>query len=77
MLSSSYSSLEADAASGMMPGSVGGQGLLQPFPTDMEVDVEDPLILDQHNAPVEKTDVDFFNGEPAPPQLWCTAPLPT
>ena len=31
-----------------------------PNPTDMEVDVEDALA--DHEAPIEKTDADFFNG---------------
>jgi hypothetical protein len=31
--------------------------------TDMEVDVDDSLIMD-HEAPMEKTDTDFFNGPP-------------
>ena len=30
--------------------------------TDMDVEVEDSLLMD-HEAPAEKTDTDFFNGE--------------
>ena len=44
--------------------------LSAPFSADsavldsMEVEVEDSLLMD-HEAPVEKTDADFFNGEHA------------
>lgn len=39
-----------------------------PFVDNMDVDVEDSLAI-EHDAPTEKTDQDFFNGEPLLPRF--------
>ena len=53
--------MEATNPTGQILPLAGPSMVLQmPNPTDMEVDVEDTLA--DHEAPVEKTDADFFNG---------------
>ena len=53
--------MEATNPTGQIMPLAGPSMVLQmPNPTDMEVDVEDTLA--DHEAPVEKTDADFFNG---------------
>ena len=52
--------MEATNPTGQIMPLAGPSMVLQmPNPTDMEVDVEDTLA--DHEAPVEKTDADFFN----------------
>ena len=44
-----------------VPGSSASDLSLQQQITEMDVDIEDSLVVDQE-APMEKTDADFFNG---------------
>ena len=40
-----------------------GEPLVGGFPTDMDIDDDNLGLLDAHDAPSEKVDADFFNGE--------------
>ena len=45
------------------PPLVVGEPLVGGFPTDMDIDDDNLGLLDAHDAPSEKVDADFFNGE--------------
>ena len=59
MLSAGMTPSASSSAATTLPSEVLGQ-----FPTDMDVDADDSLaLLEAHDAPAEKVDADFFNGE--------------
>lgn len=55
-------SIETEPTTLTSSGSMPSGGVPPPFPTDMDVDAEEAIAL-------EKTDVDFFNGNNPVPQL--------